>query len=349
MRVFGFVLRGMTAVGVSEEPLRAVLARHRVDLDAKDSFAPWRVYRELWLCAESACADEALGLRVAAAIPFGARDAIDYAIRTATTGHDVAALVLRLAPNVNGSGVPSIEHLPTGVRVASRLLTGLVTTSAMSEFTTARMLGIVDFVYEEEVAPLRAYVVRSRPRDAHAHEQFFRCPIEFDAPFNGLLLSEEMLARRLPHSDERLHRVLLTHPQLNADGSGALPLVERVARVASETFDAARTPSQITVARRLGLSARTLRRMLEAEGTSFTSVIDDVRSTRARRQLLEGRRLAEVAESLGYESTSTFVRAFRRWTGETPAAWRARRGDDADHTDGASTSNVTAPPRSTPT
>jgi AraC-like DNA-binding protein len=43
------------------------------------------------------------------------------------------------------------------------------------------------------------------------------------------------------------------------------------------------------------------------------------------RQLLEGHRLADVAESLGHQSTSTFVRAFRRWTGETPAAWRATR------------------------
>lgn len=349
MRVLGFVLRAMTAVGVSQDTLRAVLARHHVDLEATDAFAPWAIYRELWIAAETACADEALGLRVAAAIPFGARDAIDYAIRTASTGHEVAALAMRLSPSVNGAAVPSVERLPEGVRVTSRLLTGLVATSAMNDFTSARMLGIVRFVYEEDVAPLRAYVVRSRPRDPRAHESFFRCPIEFDAPFNGLLLCDEMLARRLPHSDERLHRVLLSHPQLHAEAATELPLAERVARVASETFDAARTPSQISVARRLGLSARTLRRMLEAEGTSFASVIDDVRCTRARRQLLEGHRLADVAESLGYESTSTFVRAFRRWTGETPAAWRARRGDDADHTDGASTSDVRAPPRSTPT
>jgi AraC-like DNA-binding protein len=76
------------------------------------------------------------------------------------------------------------------------------------------------------------------------------------------------------------------------------------------------------------------------------ATIDDVRSRRAREALREGRRLSDVAASLGYESTSTFVRAFRRWTGETPAAWRARRGE-AVPDDPAS--DVTAPARSTPT
>ncbi len=81
------------------------------------------------------------------------------------------------------------------------------------------------------------------------------------------------------------------------------------------------------VARSLGVSARTLARRLKAEGTTFQQALDDVRAQLARYWLAEGSlAIYEVAFMLGYSETSAFHRAFRRWTGEAPAAWRA----DAD-------------------
>jgi AraC-like DNA-binding protein len=79
------------------------------------------------------------------------------------------------------------------------------------------------------------------------------------------------------------------------------------------------------VARRLHLSTRTLKRRLAIQGTSFSGVLDEVRQQRAL-LLLEDRRLAlaEVADRLGYSDAANFTRAFRRWTGQTPAAFRGR-------------------------
>jgi len=61
------------------------------------------------------------------------------------------------------------------------------------------------------------------------------------------------------------------------------------------------------------------------QGSSFSEVLDEVRRQRAL-LLLEDRRLAlaDVAGRLGYSDTANFTRAFRRWTGQTPAAFRAR-------------------------
>lgn len=90
------------------------------------------------------------------------------------------------------------------------------------------------------------------------------------------------------------------------------------------------------VAGRLGLSARTLKRRLADEGASFRQVLDGLRSDRAARLLREGRTLADVAERLGYADAAGFSRAFRRWTGLTPGAWRRRapsRGEP-DHDSG---------------
>jgi AraC-like DNA-binding protein len=84
-------------------------------------------------------------------------------------------------------------------------------------------------------------------------------------------------------------------------------------------------PSVIEVARRLHVSSRTLKRKLADQGTTFSAILDDARRQRAL-LLLENRdlSLADVASRLGYTEVPNFTRAFRKWTGTTPAAYRAR-------------------------
>lgn len=78
------------------------------------------------------------------------------------------------------------------------------------------------------------------------------------------------------------------------------------------------------VAAELGLTERSLRRRLSAEGTGYQQLLDEVRSAIAR-SLLGGRAtipVADVAARLGYADAAAFTHAFRRWTGVTPAAYR---------------------------
>jgi AraC-like DNA-binding protein len=75
----------------------------------------------------------------------------------------------------------------------------------------------------------------------------------------------------------------------------------------------------------LGMHARTLQRRLAEEGTSFRDVIDGVRKDLAEGYVADrALTLDEVALLLGFSDKSAFHRAFVRWTGETPAAFRAR-------------------------
>ncbi|MDF9715534.1 helix-turn-helix domain-containing protein [Nocardioides sp. ChNu-153] len=72
------------------------------------------------------------------------------------------------------------------------------------------------------------------------------------------------------------------------------------------------------VAARLGLSERTLRRRLAGEGTSYSELLDEVRSTLAVELLATTLSLDDVALRLGYAEASSFIHAHRRWTGRTP-------------------------------
>src|SRR5262249_51637173 len=82
-------------------------------------------------------------------------------------------------------------------------------------------------------------------------------------------------------------------------------------------------PTLEQIAPRLHMSPRTLHRRLEEEGTSFRQVLSEVRRELAARHLSEGRlAIGEIAFLLGFSEPSAFHRAFKRWTGHAPLAWR---------------------------
>jgi AraC-like DNA-binding protein len=77
------------------------------------------------------------------------------------------------------------------------------------------------------------------------------------------------------------------------------------------------------IANRLALSERTLRRHLRALGTSYNKILRDVRSSTAQEWLRDGTLTIEsIAWRLGYTETANFRHAFKRWTGQSPQAFR---------------------------
>jgi AraC-like DNA-binding protein len=78
-------------------------------------------------------------------------------------------------------------------------------------------------------------------------------------------------------------------------------------------------PRKQLVAKKLAMSQRNLQRYLTDEGTSFNTLLNDVRESLARSYVADGRRsMTEIAFLLGFADTSTFSRAFKRWTGKAP-------------------------------
>jgi len=111
-----------------------------------------------------------------------------------------------------------------------------------------------------------------------------------------------------------------------AGGGGAHDAADEVRReVALSLARDHQVPSLERVATTLGVSERVLRRRLKARGTGYRTLSDEVVAPIAKRYLRDSAlSITDVADRLGYSEPASFVRAFRRWTGTTPDAYRVR-------------------------
>ncbi len=166
----------------------------------------------------------------------------------------------------------------------------------------------------------------ARPADPERHERWFGCSVSWGAPLFEVAFDASVLEVPLPRRDPALFGYLARRVEAL---HGALPddvrWVDKVRREIGGLL-AHGEPRLANVAQRLAVSERTLHRRLAEEDANFASILDALRHERAE-LLLEDQRLSssEVAFLLGYVEPAAFFRAFKRWTGETPQAWRAAR------------------------
>jgi AraC-like DNA-binding protein len=193
-----------------------------------------------------------------------------------------------------------------------------------AEFALAVALKLARDGSGADITPLQVCFAHAAPEDASEHRRFFRSPIRFGASSNSMLLSAVDGARPMQAADEALASIVrrrldktLAEREFHSSG-----LSGRVRHMMVEHLgETALTPE--TVARALAVSRRTLSRRLADEGSSFRHILDDVRREFAC-ALLRDRSLSisDVAFFLQYSEPAAFNRSFRRWTGQTPRAFR---------------------------
>jgi len=171
--------------------------------------------------------------------------------------------------------------------------------------------------------PDAVYFKHKSPGDIAAHEAYFGCPVHYDADRDALQVSEETLRAPNRLGDESISNFFDAHLDKElaelADDEG----LDRRVRIQISQALSEGVPTVADVADRLGLSGRTLQRRLAEQGHAFQDLVDEARQELANRLL---RRtdyvLAEVAFLTGFSEQSTFTRAFKRWSGQTPATYR---------------------------
>lgn len=192
-----------------------------------------------------------------------------------------------------------------------------------NEATLASGVSISRQVCPVPFAPLEVHFQHDPPKTTAHHEAFFGCPVTFGSDMDALLISAEALAQPNILGDEGITRFLLSHLDQEMQSIGSEDTLESRAKDAVARSLSEGMPKMADVAQGLGMSARSFHRRLSEHGLSFQTLAETTRREIALGMLEEDSySLSEIAFLAGFSEQSAFTRAFKRWTGRTPAQFR---------------------------
>jgi AraC-like DNA-binding protein len=176
--------------------------------------------------------------------------------------------------------------------------------------------------------PLEVHLQHPAPSSTASHERYFGCPIVFGSNRDALLISQQALNSSNTLGDIGITQFLIQHLDAELAQMGGDPSVEDQTKHAIAGALSEGLPKMEDVARRLGLSVRSLHRRLADRGLTFQALTEDTRRELAEGLLRNERySLSEIAFLTGFSEQSSFNRAFKRWAGATPAAFRKQHLD----------------------
>ena len=286
----------------------------------------------LWAKAYELSGDPVLSLHAAEACPIGAYKVIDFMGANAATVGEAFRYSSRYFPLINTairlpideSGDPVTFDVvdETGPRGVTR---------PYAEYCFAAFLLHVRGVTGVPFPVEQLTFVHAAPADIREHTRVFGCPVRFEAAHNRMCIAREAWETPTKDANPGVLHVLQEHADLLLAKLPKGPdLVERTRKAIGERLRGGDSSLE-GVARELGMSERSLQRHLQDLGYSYNALADEVRAATARLYLEQPDiAVAEVAYLLGFADPSTFNRAYKRWTGNTPARSRAQlRGSGA--------------------
>jgi AraC-like DNA-binding protein len=177
------------------------------------------------------------------------------------------------------------------------------------------------------IAPLKVRLMHRRDVTPEEFRQFLGCDVEFGANHDEIILPKATAALPLVNADTHLNKLLTAYAEeaLAHRKRHAGHIRSEVERAVAPLLPHGKASSS-EVARELGMSPRTLVRLLSADGLTFSSILQQFRLDLAKAYLSHGDlSISQIAWLLGYREVSTFTHAFKRWTGKTPREMRAAR------------------------
>lgn len=321
-------VRFAVARGVPWDRITAETGLRPGDLLTADNWLPGTAVPITWRLVAELCPDEAPALDLARAAPvdflghmapnirFGAtlRTALELGVRFRELTADGLNLSLRESGDEAGLVFAHVsDHLDRGYGAEAGL--------GVSWRLIHSILGSTDAVVRVEFGhapngPVAKYV------------DFFGVPVLFERPANALVLARDALDRPLAEHDPTLYAYVRAHAEATRAKIEAQYPTDGLAPVrrAIEALAARADYSAESLARRMGMSLRSLQRHVGEHGATVTDLLRSARIANAVAMLGDGRlSIDEVAEAVGYADRRAFSRAFKRWTGETPAAHRRAR------------------------
>ena len=311
----------------------------RADLLARSALDPRRLeepevrlnleeFGRVLAAAVALTGDETLGLRIADQMPDSAVDLLAHLTAHAPTMREAVAIASQFGGIVTDA--MQLDSHDEGdafvVRCAFSRSTPL-SDRMLADLMMGGLARLARTFIGPRALPRVACFEHERPYQYRAYTRTFGHSLRFGQRMTSMAFDRELADRPQMHQHPELYCLLRAEAERRLDriATGLRPTA-RLHRYLL-AISPSRMPDMARAARDLGMSERSLRRYLTAEGTSFRDIVRSALETSAGRMLRDpGRSIKETSVALGFADTAAFVRAFKRWTGMTPGEYRRARG-----------------------
>lgn len=322
------VLRGLLGavepLGVSREQLLEAAGLAETKLDDLEARMPLTAFHEACGAALRLTGDPALGLRWADSGSATAFTPVSNLIaHSSSLRHGLELLAQYFALLSDHGSYEVVEH---GERLALRCFPLPGEPLSIQRFSAELVVGGFWRLFHSFGGAARAEQPRfAFPAPSHheVYTSFFAEPVSFGAPFSGFVFDDVVLQAASPQRDDEVRVALEAVAERRLQRvTGSAPYARRVRDLLVQDPAPHRVEME-SVAAWMELSVRSLRRRLSEEGISYQAVQSDAAAIVAGALLRHPRRtIGEIAYAMGFSETSAFHRAFKRWTGVTPSAYR---------------------------
>lgn len=328
--VFARSVRKIVRAVAPQDRGRRLLREAGLEVEAIDDAALRIPYSDMMMLTERAAKmtnDAAFGLHVGERVEQKEYGLVGYSVITSATLGDALRSLVRYVPIWTNAGTFDLDvERSAAIFQWKYSRCALPETRHDCEMTMATVARFDLLSAGGDWKPREVWFQHKKPGDAREHTRIFRAPVRFGMPMNALLLDSEVLSLPLIHADACVHEALTAEAErVLARGSDDGSISERVATFVRNRLGEGDCSLE-AASRHFGVGERTLQRRLKQESASYREVIERSRREMARQLLLSSDATpGEIASALGFCESSVFYRAFQKWYGMAPQAYRRRR------------------------
>lgn len=320
------VVAGLDALGYETDTIFANVTIPRDVLDNADGGIPHTAMMAFWQEALAVTGDDYLGLHLAEAAPMKSFGVHAYALQSSPTLREAYRRACRYQRLIHeATDLTFDEGADEGV-LQHTLPDGRSVPRHPAEFLVTLWVRFGRLITGSTWAPRLVCFAHHAPPDVTAHRHIFQTHIQFLSGRTAMYIPNYILDTPNARADPGLIGVLDDYAERllkQRPTPTAATLSERVRFQLLETLTGG-IPTAEEIAQSLHMSVRTLHRNLQQEGATFSELLNQLRQQQATNYLTNPNiSISEVAFLLGFSEISSFYRAFKRWTGTTPAEFRA--------------------------